>query len=424
VWCSAICAACIGTVNFGIASRLEPACSLPTSRDTIPLVHPGHAQPMLMLRPLTYRHVVSPTRLGLRAHRNASSRAPQPPRAPAAPAYRPFEPPANAQASAEHDSTAKTDSTSEEVQKPKRSGGTAAPIILSTFAVLIGFYATQIYIAANKPCSNPHIKDLGQQKDVAARYDETADNFDSEVGTSEALMGINRIRKRLSRMCKGHVLEVSCGTGRNLGYYDLGKSSEVDSLTFIDLSKQMVDVCKKKWTALYGPTVPHTFKDGLQVRFMTGSALNSMHLAPGGKKYDTIVQTMGLCSTPEPQELLVNIAQHLNTENPDARILLLEHGRSYQEWLNNVLDNSAEKHAEIHGCWFNRDIGGLVEDAAEKSGLEVVRERRKHLGTTWVFELKPKATAAKPTEAKTSETLAGAEEETQGTGWRGLLGWK
>lgn len=412
-----VCSACIGKVSFGFAEAIMLSLPLePTTYKTLytPIHFPsrsGQARPMLMLRPALYRHVISPPRLGLRAHRNASTRAPRPTRAPASPTYLPFEPPANAQAFAQSDT-------------PARRGGTAAPVILGTLAVLIGFYATQIYIAVNKPCTKPHIKDLDQQKDVAARYDETADNFDSEVGTSEALMGINRIRKRLSRMCKGHVLEVSCGTGRNLGYYDLGKSSEVDSLSFIDLSKQMVDMCKKKWTALYGPTVPHHFKDGLQVRFMTGSALDTMPLAPGGKKYDTIVQTMGLCSTPEPQELLVNIAKHLNTENPDARILLLEHGRSYQEWLNNVLDNFAEKHAEIHGCWFNRDIGGLVEDAAERSGLEVVRERRKHFGTTWVFELKPKVTAAKQAKLETEKAPADAEEQTKGTGWRGLLGWK
>lgn len=376
---------------------------------------------MLMLRPIAHRHVVSSTRLGLRAYRHTSSRPP-PSRAPS---YRPSEPPSDARERLQNERHAKLfEPPFSEEPKAKGRGGPAAPIILGTLSVLTGFYVTQLAIAVNKPCSNPHIKDLDQQKDVAARYDETADNFDSEVGWSEALMGINRIRKRLSRMCKGHVLEVSCGTGRNLGYYDLGKASEVDSLTFIDLSKQMVDVCKRKWTALHGPTIPHTFKTGLQVRFLAASALDSMPLAPGDKKYDTIVQTMGLCSTPEPHELLLNIAKHLNTENPDARILLLEHGRSYQEWLNKVLDNDAEKHAEIHGCWFNRDIGGLVEEAAEKSGLEVVRERRKHLGTTWVFELKPKTALAKPADTKAEKPPAADGEEANGTGWRGLLGLK
>jgi methyltransferase OMS1 len=274
---------------------------------------------------------------------------------------------------------------------------------------------------------NPIVQDLNKQTDVAARYDETADGFDSEVGSSEALMGINSIRKRLSQQCKGHVLEVSCGTGRNLGYYPLHPGSEIDSLTFLDLSAQMVAVCKKKWLALYpaSKTTTQTFKPNLAVRFSTTSALGPMPPAPessNGGKYTTIIQTMGLCSTPSPQALLTNLAAHLDFSDPEARILLLEHGRSDYAWLNNILDNAAQKHAEIHGCWFNRDIGAMVEAAAKESGLEVVKERRKHLGTTWVFELKPTVKAVGEA-VKTAES-APVVEEVPSAGWRGWLGMK
>jgi methyltransferase OMS1 len=210
-------------------------------------------------------------------------------------------------------------------------------------------------------------------------------------------MGINRIRKRLSRQCKGHVLEVSCGTGRNLGYYDLAPGSEIDSITFLDLSAQMVEACKRKWASLYpaSSTTAADFKQGLAIRFSTTSAVGPMPPAPestnGNGKYTTILQTMGLCSTPHPHALLLNLSSHLDHSNPDSRILLLEHGRSSHAWLNNILDNSAAKHAEIHGCWYNRDMGELVAQAAEQSGLELVESGcwRKHLGTTWVFELRP-----------------------------------
>jgi methyltransferase OMS1 len=315
-----------------------------------------------------------------------------------------------------------------------KSRGKFAPIVLSFFAVGLGFYITQLVIVARQPCKHPDIQDLSKQQDVAARYDETADGFDSEVGSSEALMGINGIRKRLSKQCKGHVLEVSCGTGRNLGYYPLHPGSEIDSLTFLDLSAQMVAVCKKKWLSLYPPSTTQTFKPGLAVRFSTTSALEAMPPAPtngaegpGNGKYTTIIQTMGLCSTPNPQALLTNLAAHLDLSNPDARILLLEHGRSDYEWMNNILDNAAQKHAEIHGCWFNRDIGGMVEAAARESGLEIVAEKRKHLGTTWVFELKPSAGVAKAFEAKvkaSDEASAAVVEDAPAAGWRGWLGLK
>ncbi|KAK4619509.1 hypothetical protein CLAFUW4_11458 [Fulvia fulva] len=263
--------------------------------------------------------------------------------------------------------------------------------ISSLLAGGIAFYCANLYVAADQPCQNPAIKDVKEQKDVAGRYDYTADSFDSEVGLSEWLMGVNGIRKALLQTCTGHVLEVSCGTGRNLGYYDIGEHGRVDSLTFVDLSPQMVEVCRKKFDALFG-NERMGLKSGLSIRFLPGSALGQMPLAPTDppKKYDTIIQTMGLCSTDKPVEIVANMMEHLDTANPEARILLLEHGRSYRDWLNNILDNSAEKHAEIHGCWFNRDIGALVEEAAGQVGLEVTRERRHHLGTTWVFELRPK----------------------------------
>lgn len=299
----------------------------------------------------------------------------------------------------------------------------------------IAYYSGELFVAANKTCSNPHIADIAEQKDVAARYDETADHFDSEVGMSEWLMGVNKIRRQLASRCSGHVLEVSCGTGRNLGYYHVMQEDGqgVDSLTLVDLSPSMIEVCKQKWQALYSEyrkpgwfSSSKVIKPDLTLRFAPISALGEMPLAPTTptKKYDTIIQTMGLCSTDQPKELLENMVRYLDTSNPDARILLLEHGRSYQPWLNKVLDNSAEKHAEVHGCWYNRDIGAIVQEVADKTGLEVFRERRKHLGTTWMFELKPKVVTAPQSAivstAAPTTTGQTAAQSPQG-GWRRWL---
>lgn len=319
------------------------------------------------------------------------------------------------------DRSAKSSATSPSASQKSRKPGPVFWAVSSLFACTIGFYCFQLYLAANKPCPNPAVKDLAAQKDVSGQYDNTAGGFDSEVGLSETLMGINRTRKRLAQKCTGHVLEVSCGTGRNLGYFDIGKTGKVDSLTFVDLSPQMIEVCKKKWDALFG-SKQDKLKSGLVVRFLPGSALGQMPLAPTSpaRKYDAIIQTMGLCSTPSPVELLTNIVQYLDTSNPEARIYLLEHGRSYQDWMNNILDSSSEKHAEVHGCWYNRDIGALVEDAAKQTGMEVVNERRHHLGTTWVFELKPGPEAAKKVSSVTEKVAEQAKEKSRGWfGWSG-----
>jgi methyltransferase OMS1 len=93
---------------------------------------------------------------------------------------------------------------------------------------------------------------------------------------------------------------------------------------------------------------------------------------------------MGLCSTPQPVQLLRQLGSVLNQEG--GRILLLEHGRGHYDWLNKIIDNGAPGHADQHGCWWNKDIGKIVEE----SGLEVVEMKRYHFGTTWWFILKPK----------------------------------
>ncbi|WPH02102.1 S-adenosyl-L-methionine-dependent methyltransferase, protein [Acrodontium crateriforme] len=298
---------------------------------------------------------------------------------------------------AESSSTRPTDNVSKPAHvalpsTPPKSTRRGVPVwamaVMSLFGGGLGIYTVLLVNAALKTCPDESVALLECQKDVAARYDETASGFDGEVGLSEFFMGITGLRQKLARQCRGHVLEASCGTGRNIGYFHLGNGREEDairSLTFLDLSPAMVDVCKKKWDIHYSK---HKFPASLKaVRFVTGSAAEPIPPPPEQKKYDTILQTMGLCSTPDPINLLTNLASHLNESNPNARILLLEHGRSYTRWLNNILDNSAEKHAEIHGCWYNREIADLVEDAARRSGLVVKRERRHHLGTTYVFEL-------------------------------------
>lgn len=317
--------------------------------------------------------------------------------------------------------------------------------LASTFAFGIAFYSSSLYMSSTRAhaCSHPHPHNLSEslssQKDVSSVYDQTASSFDAEVGFSEYLMGITRLRKKLARQCQGDVLEVSAGTGRNLGFYKFssaaGKEGAVRSLTLVDLSSEMVEQSKRKWEVLSKGGKKAL---GVPVRFIVGdvrgrlpdppvvetaSAKADVKVVEKGDKdaatttttttteqnsvapkqgYDTIIQTMGLCSTPSPVALLQNLATHLNKSNPDAKIILLEHGRSYYAWLNRILDSQAPQHADQHGCWWNRDIDEIVQ----QTGLEVVRERRKHFGTTWVFELKPKKDAAvgrKPQDVQTKE---------------------
>ncbi|PKY08204.1 ubiquinone/menaquinone biosynthesis-related protein [Aspergillus campestris IBT 28561] len=225
---------------------------------------------------------------------------------------------------------------------------------------------------------------LSVPEDVSDRYNHTARTFDADVALSEKLMRLGAKRRDLVRRARGDVLEVSCGTGRNLEYYELGaeKAKGCRSVTFVDLSPQMVEITREKFRKLFPGFGNVAFRAEDAHAVTTGPPSPAGGAARGC--YDTVVQTMGVCSMPDP----VGALRHLGsiTEPQRGRILLLEHGRSYYDWLNRVLDNLAPAHADRHGCWWNRDIGAIVRE----SGLEVVEERRWHFGTTWEYVLRPR----------------------------------
>lgn len=251
----------------------------------------------------------------------------------------------------------------------------------------IGTYCGYLYASYKREVA--YSKTLEVSKDVSDRYNKTARHFDADVDMSEYLMGMGSKRRDLIQMARGNVLEVSCGTGRNLSYYELpGKKDRPElegcrTVTFVDLSPQMVEITREKFEKLY-PGIK-------RVAFWVKHAGEVVPPATWGKEagkeasyYDTIVQTMGICSMPDP----VGTLRHLGsiTEPEKGRILLLEHGRSYYGWLNNILDNTAAAHADRHGCWWNRDIREIVRE----SGLEIVEEKRWHFGTTWRYVLRPR----------------------------------
>ncbi|KAI0009188.1 hypothetical protein F4779DRAFT_386434 [Xylariaceae sp. FL0662B] len=126
------------------------------------------------------------------------------------------------------------------------------------------------------------------------------------------------------------------------------------------------------------------------------SSLPAPPSSPHSGKYDTIIQTFGLCSVRDPLRLLETMASSLQPET--GRIILLDHGRSYWELVNGLLDRSARGHFERFGCWWNRDLEAVVA-AAERSipGLEVVRFERPGwttLGTHLLVELRVRADAS------------------------------
>merc|ERR1719182_41795 len=76
---------------------------------------------------------------------------------------------------------------------------------------------------------------------------------------------------------------------------------------------------------------------------------------------------------------------------PGGKILLLEHGRS-DSWspITWYLDWRADAHARDWGCWWNRDVHGMVDQLLESGECEVIERETAHLGTVALVVLRRK----------------------------------
>lgn len=284
-------------------------------------------------------------------------------------------------------------------------------------------YLTYLYITITRDDGKPARISPASQQDVSAQYDEIAPTFDATVDSTEDSMGITSLRRQIVSEAVGDVLEVSIGTGRNLEFYDwdfkgyrgvgkvdakgLIKKGKVRSFTAVDKSAVMLVVAREKFSKMFPGIlgVRWVIADASEPGAIPGPPKSANERSGNlDGKYDTVVQTMGLCSVSDPVKLLKNLGECVKEE--EGRILLLEHGRGNWNLVNKALDKSAEEHAKAFGCWWNRDIKQIVEE----SGLEVVKiEQPKwwHAGTTWWVELKkPKTSAA--TEAAREKQVAPA----------------
>jgi methyltransferase OMS1 len=256
----------------------------------------------------------------------------------------------------------------------------------TAFAGMLGWYSVNIYQSLTEPSPDDEKED--QKIDLTAVYDQTAQHFDKDVDRMEYWEGIMTLRSRLVKQARGRVLESAAGTGRNSEYY---VQSRIKSLTIVDKSKGMLELAEKKWPA------ERQGEDWTgKVRFLVGDVEDERTTAQlalqggvgGGSgdtaaQFDTVVQTLGFCSTDNPDGLMHSLTSLVK---PGGKILLLEHGRGYFDWLNRMLDRSAHGHAAKHGCWWNRDIGAIVE----KSGMETIEISRpwRSLGTNWYIILR------------------------------------
>lgn len=218
--------------------------------------------------------------------------------------------------------------------------------------------------------------------DTREVWDRIARNYDKETLREERWMGLGLLRWWLMRKAEGDVLEVSSGTGRNFSSYSPAKLS---SLTVTDRGAEILAEATSKFKD-YETKFHNTF-----VAFQTLDLASPGALAPHVGRYDTVVDTFGLCSCSDPEEILVALSHACKNEN--SRVLLLEHGRSHYDWLNRILDANAKAHAIRWGCWYNRDLVKVLESERVREVLTVESLQRWHFGTTLVVLARPRKSA-------------------------------
>ncbi|KAI8909659.1 S-adenosyl-L-methionine-dependent methyltransferase [Gorgonomyces haynaldii] len=215
-----------------------------------------------------------------------------------------------------------------------------------------------------------HPSDPLKQQNVTQNWNSIGD-YDSKIELDEWLLGMNSKRRNLVSRAQGKVLEVSCGTGRNLDFYEPKKISH---LTLADASLNMLKTAFEKQ------------KGRMKAECVK---MNAEQLLFPPESFDTVVDTFGLCSHADPVKALEEMKRVLTKH---GQILLLEHGRSFywidsvRHWINTALDKTALDHAQKWGCWYNRDIVSMAQSA----GMEIVEMEMFHFGTTYQIVLRKK----------------------------------
>ncbi|KAF9310836.1 hypothetical protein BGZ91_006982 [Linnemannia elongata] len=279
-------------------------------------------------------------------------------------------------------------------------------------------YATGVSAALTFLPSSPDKKTQGgsfpSETTRQSTFDSLAPGYDKEVGMHEYLLGIQRRRKRLIAQATGKVLEIASGTGRNVDYY---KKGCCDEIVFSDFSEGMMKVLKekvegsdlgKRWDyqkrrvqqleleriahnsarliQAQGQEVPPgaaseviddlRSTEGVvetEIRFKT---MNAAAIPYPDQSFDTVVDTFGLCSFEDPVLVLREMKRVLR---PGGKLLLLEHGNSHWGFMKDMQAKQLDRHVHKYGCYWNREIGELVQEA----GLKVIEQERSQLGTVF-----------------------------------------
>lgn len=188
---------------------------------------------------------------------------------------------------------------------------------------------------------------------VRELYDEAAGHW-RLLGLIDAVLLVNRLRKKHFTTAAGEVLDVGCGTGENFEYL-----RGADSVTGLDISSEMVEEARRRIR-----------QSGADVDLAVGDA---QQLPFPDARFDTVISAFSTCTIPDYAAAL---REMVRVTRPGGEVLLLEHGRSSVGWISRRQDRRIEEVLERSACRNNRDI---TADLAE-AGLEAGSQITTHLG--------------------------------------------
>jgi ubiquinone/menaquinone biosynthesis C-methylase UbiE len=151
--------------------------------------------------------------------------------------------------------------------------------------------------------SGGHPRPAGEETDrIRGIYDTMAPRYDRVIAIADRVL-FDDGRRWACAGATGQVLEVAIGTGRNLSFYPPDAQ-----LTGVDLSPRMLDRARTRAETLTRP-----------VDLQLGDA---QHLTFPDASFDTVVATLTVCSIPDDQAAVAEMARVLR---PGGRLALLDH---------------------------------------------------------------------------------------------------
>jgi ubiquinone/menaquinone biosynthesis C-methylase UbiE len=153
---------------------------------------------------------------------------------------------------------------------------------------------------------------------------------------------LSGLRRDLLAQARGDVLEVGCGTGRNLPFY-----MEAKSLTLTEPDPEMARRARRRLSSV-----------GIPAQLLEAPA-EALPFSDGC--FQTVVSTLVLCTVKDPPAALAEIRRVLA---PGGRLLILEHVQATSGFWRVSQDLLAPAWRKLGaGCCLNRPSLSLIEAA-------------------------------------------------------------